>query len=173
MAEEKTVKTNIWTTQRVKEVVDYYNKTGLLPKSHPFLGKDVELREAKLNFSYTQAEILERAKIVQDILYFGNNYAQVMTDSGYRSVKMRNYQTTALLQLSKYYKNIWLASRQCGKCLSFDTDVICYTDDDTQVKMPIFELYYIEFKDLSLWMKLERSILRCIYKLKNSEIKNT
>lgn len=115
MAEEIPKKSGIWTTERVDECLKEYEKTGVMPKRNPFFMGDVRARKPRLNYSYTKEELLELSKVSESVIYFGENYAKVITDDGLKIVKLRKYQIRVLKQFGYYRHNVWLASRQIGK----------------------------------------------------------
>jgi ERCC4-related helicase len=53
----------------------------------------------------------------QDIVYFAEKYAVVMTDEGIQQVKLREYQKR-MFEISRRRFNIVLASRQMGKTVT-------------------------------------------------------
>jgi len=135
--------TGKWSTALVNTILDEYNRTGKMPKNNPFYEGKPEWRDANLNYSYTKAEFVEMAKCQQDILHYAETKCKVMTDDGIRMVKLRPYQQKVLLQYKKYRFNVFLASRQIGKCVTFDTIVEIVNPRTGQFeRIPIFELHY-------------------------------
>ena len=138
--------TNIWSTKRVDDLLKQVEESGVMPKRNPFFEKDVDLRAKGVNFQYTSGELLEMARVSEDILHFGEVHCKVRTDDGDRFMGkggLRKYQIKALLQLKKYQFNVWLASRQIGKCVSYDSEVELYDRaKDSMIRMPIFEAHY-------------------------------
>ena len=113
---KKVVENNMmWSTERVEKLIQEYNDKGILPKKNPFYNGDVRLRKPRINFSYTEDELLELAKVQDSVLYFSENLAKVKTDDGIKHIKLRPYQTRIIQQLQYYRHNVILASRQIGK----------------------------------------------------------
>ena len=165
-----------WSTAKVKELLKSIEATGVIPRNNPFYERDLDLRAPKLNWEYTTKELLELAKIQKNILYFGETYAKVMTDEGNRVVTLRKYQRNTLLQLQKYRFNVWLASRQIGKCVTFDTEVIIHTpkSSDGYIRIPIFEVHYGHKENMGFLDKVEYRLFKIMYRLKKQmdKIKN-
>lgn len=156
-----------WSTKRVAEILKEIEATGVIPRNNPFYERDLDLRAPKLNWEYTNEELIELGKIKKNILYFGETYAKVMTDEGNRVVTLRKYQKNTLLQLQKYRFNVWLASRQIGKCVTFDTEVSIHVEKtDGYVTMPIFEAHYAFKESLSFLDKVEYKLFKILYRIK-------
>jgi hypothetical protein len=155
-----------WSTQKIKEMMARYEETGIMDKDNPFWQGKVDWRKGYLDYEYTKEELLEMGKIAKDILYFAETYANVQTDAGRKLIKLRKYQIKVLLQFWKHRFNVYLASRQCGKCVSFDTLVnISFPKSVTYKEIPIFELYYM-FKDKGFLDRVELTLYRVMYSTK-------
>lgn len=142
MAEEIPKKSGIWTTERVNECLKEYEKTGVMPKRNPFFMGDIRSRKPRLNYSYTKEELIELSKISESVIYFGENYAKVITDDGLKIVKLRKYQIRVLKQFGYYRHNVWLASRQVGKSTSNHTLRLKQGNKET---IDIFGIFYNPF----------------------------
>lgn len=157
MAEEIPKKSGIWTTERVNECLKEYEKTGVMPKRNPFFMGDIRSRKPRLNYSYTKEELIELSKISESVIYFGENYAKVITDDGLKIVKLRKYQIRVLKQFGYYRHNVWLASRQVGKCIAYDMEIKLNGQNNK-----IGELYY-GFSGNKVLMHIKTFL----YKIKN------
>ena len=63
---------------------------GYRPKvAMPFYEGKQFLRKGNIVFEYTDEEITELARCAQDIVYFAEKYAVVMTDDGIQQVNYR------------------------------------------------------------------------------------
>lgn len=156
-----------WSTEEVNRLIKEFNKIGKMPRNNPFYMGDVNKRDANINYFYTVEESKELAKINRDILYFGETYARVMTDEGVRVVKLREYQKKNLLQLKKFRYNVWLASRQIGKCVTFDTHVFIYDKKlDKNIEIPMYKLHYGYKSNLRFLDKVEYFFFGILYRLK-------
>lgn len=131
-----------WDSKSVEQHLQTINNTGKMSRYSPFHNNDAELRAANLNFSYTQEELDEKAKITANIFYFATNYANVMTDDGVVKIKhLRNYQKKALASLIKHLRVVWLASRQIGKTTHKFTS-LSIREKGVNKEIPIYKLYY-------------------------------
>ena len=115
-----------WSTEKIVKLLDDYNH-GLvdITKIHnsPFLNNDPNQRKPGIAFSYTNEEMCELKKCTSDIVYFGDKYCKLFTDEGYVNVKLRDYQQGILRGMSKHNRTLLLASRQIGKCVSFNETI--------------------------------------------------
>jgi hypothetical protein len=108
----------VWSTKTVNDLIVALDK-GYRPQvSMPFYEGKQFLRKGNIVFEYTDEEIQEIAKCANDIVYFAEKYAVVMTDNGIQKVKLREYQKQLLRDFQNNRFNIVLASRQMGKTVT-------------------------------------------------------
>ena len=156
-----------WSTKVVDELLAQVDRTGVMPRDNPFHNSKVQWRKPSLHFSYTKKELLEMAKCSLNILHLAETHCEVMTDEGHRKVKMRDYQKRILLQYKKYRFNVFLASRQIGKCVTFDTIVEIFDSlKDEYYSCPIFMLHYKFKPNRTWWDNLEWTLYKALYKVK-------
>jgi hypothetical protein len=148
-----------WSTKKVEAIMKYIDDTGIVPKDNPFHERDVNWRKANINFQLTKEEI------TQDIIHFAETYARVRTDYGQKIVKLRPYQKRVLLQFKKFRFNVYLASRQVGKCITSETLIHLDIPGKGRLTMPIFEAYYLIKKKMGRLDKLLLWLYRQNYKL--------
>lgn len=129
-----------WTTKKVEDIIEQIDKTSVIPKYSPFYDRQYDLRAPDLNYGYTEEELHEKTKSAIDIFYFAQKYCHIQTgEEGIQLIQLRDYQKRVLHDLAHplYRFNIFLASRQIGKCVSPYTIV-----EIDGHKIPIFEVYY-------------------------------
>ena len=108
----------VWSTKIINDLMVALDK-GYRPQvSMPFYEGKQFLRRGNIVFEYTDAELKEIAKCANDIVYFAETYAVVMTDNGIQQVKLREYQKDLLRDFQHNRFNIVLASRQMGKTVT-------------------------------------------------------
>jgi hypothetical protein len=108
----------IWSTKSINELLLALDQ-GYRPQvSMPFYEGKQFLRRGNIVFEYTNEEVTELARCANDIVYFAENYAVVMTDNGVQQVKLRDYQKDMLRDFQNNRFNIVLASRQMGKTVT-------------------------------------------------------
>jgi len=108
----------VWSTNKVNDLVLAMDQ-GYRPKiALPFYESKQYLRKGNIVFEYTDEEIAELAKCANDIVYFAERYAVVMTDEGIQQVKLRDYQKQLLKDFQDNRFNVVLASRQMGKTVT-------------------------------------------------------
>jgi hypothetical protein len=108
----------VWSTKQVDDLMLALDQ-GYRPKvAMPFYEGKQFLRKGNIVFEYTDEEITELARCAQDIVYFAEKYAVVMTDDGIQQVKLREYQKRMLRNFQNERFNIVLASRQMGKTVT-------------------------------------------------------
>ena len=108
----------VWSTKSINDLLVALDK-GYRPQvSMPFYEGKQFLRRGNIVFEYTDEEISELARCANDIVYFAEKYAVVMTDEGIQQVKLRDYQKDLLRDFQNERFNIVLASRQMGKTVT-------------------------------------------------------
>lgn len=108
----------VWSTKSVNDLILAMDQ-GYRPKvAMPFYEGKQFLRRGNIVFEYTDEEIAELAKCANDIVYFAEKYAVVMTDEGIQQVILRDYQKTLLRDFQENRFNVVLASRQMGKTVT-------------------------------------------------------
>ena len=108
----------VWSTKSVNDLVLAMDQ-GYRPKvALPFYEGKQFLRKGNIVFEYTDDEIAELAKCANDIVYFAQTYAVVMTDEGVQQVELRDYQKQLLRDFQHNRFNVVLASRQMGKTVT-------------------------------------------------------
>lgn len=115
---EKDAQKLVWSTKIINDLMVALDK-GYRPQvSMPFYEGKQFLRRGNIVFEYTQDELDEIKKCANDIVYFAEKYAVVMTDNGIQQVKLREYQKDLLRDFQHNRFNIVLASRQMGKTVT-------------------------------------------------------
>lgn len=116
-----------WSTRAIEDFIRQVQTTGSMPKYSPFFNRDTSMRAPDLQYSYTEEELIEKIKISSNIFYFAETYAHIMTDDGVvKMKKLRTYQKKVLAAYIKHLKNIYLASRQCGKSVTTAIFIVWY-----------------------------------------------
>ena len=124
----------VWSTKSINDLLVALDK-GYRPQvSMPFYEGKQNLRKGNIVFEYTDEEVAELARCANDIVYFAEKYAVVMTDEGIQKVKMRDYQKELLHNFQNNRFNIVVAARQMGKTVTasiFNAWYITFNYDKT------------------------------------------
>ena len=128
----------IWTSKSVEETIEKM-RFNIPTSTACFHERDTDLKAANIAFRFTEWEEQEFVKCSTDIVYFVENYCKFLTDRGMDLVQLREFQRDILDTLGEeeYLEDIddfapivrdyiLMASRQSGKCLSFNTLVTIY-----------------------------------------------
>lgn len=87
------------------------------------------LKKTDVPYSYTEKDIKEYTRCMNDIYYFAEHYVKVISlDRGLEIIKLRPYQKRLIAHLIKNKNIVCLSSRQSGKCISFDTNITIKQD---------------------------------------------
>lgn len=102
------------------------------------------VRKSNITFGLTNHEIEEYMKCKMSVQYFSENYAQIKREDGtIGHMKLRDYQKDIIDLYTKNRFSILMASRQTGKCNSFNTSVSMLDEETKEIySVPFHELYY-------------------------------
>ena len=156
---EAEKRSKVYSTEIINKLLsdDYDGKGDMMPFFH---GK-TEWRNADITFEYTAEEWQELQKCAEEPLYFVEKYCTFLTDSGRRTVQLRDYQQETIhLICDEVYdekidmfrpknpKVVMMMSRQTGKCFSMTNHVNLKCGDEI-INIPFFELYYKSLRKIS------------------------
>ena len=123
-----------------------------------------DVRKGHIKMQLTEEEITEYIKCKQDVQYFANHYCQIKREDGtIGPITLRDYQQDIMDLYTKNRYSILMASRQMGKCLTFDTKINIIIDERLK-PMYLGELFYSELKKRRKLTFLEKLKL-LLYKL--------
>ena len=145
------VKRTIWSTKSLDLALKGLEQ-GKKLIANPFYENNTKLLKGDLVFQRTQEEVDEWLRCKNDIIYFVEKYCKLMTPEGIQYVKMRDYQKRYLNHLMNNRLSIYLACRQCGKCVTFLQRVDIQLDNNCKfigdkLKKYLYDNYYIKEKD--------------------------
>lgn len=107
-------KRTIWSTKSLNIAIKGIEQ-GKKLVANPFYENNVKLLKGDLVYERTEDEISEWLRCKNDIIYFAEKYAKMMTPEGIKHVTLRSYQKEYLKHLENNRLSIYLACRQCGK----------------------------------------------------------
>ena len=142
----------IWSSKSLELAFEGL-KQGRKLVANPFYENNTKLLKGDLVFDRSKEEIEEWLRCKNDIIYFVEKYCKLMTPEGIKHVKLRDYQQKYLKHLMDHRLSIYLACRQCGKCVSLTTklklkiNMDAYCDIDDRIKNHIISNYYISNED--------------------------
>ena len=113
-----------FTSSQVEKINKELNNGAVLKRyKNPWFKGEIGIRRAGLVFGWTDNEIQEYARCAVDIEYFAEHYCKIKRQDGsIGPITLRDYQKD-ILQLFKKNRVILCASRQCGKCIGFNTPI--------------------------------------------------
>jgi len=157
-------KTKVWNAERVAEVYRMVEAGQDPPGGTPFHEGKSEWKAAEIVYEYSDYEMTEIAKCATDAVYFANNYCHAMTDEGVKKIKLRDYQIDVIKAFQANRFNIFLASRQIGKCFFRQTLVEVFNvKTNKEEKIPIYKLF---FSNIKTKRRLSLSEQICFFLLK-------
>jgi len=133
----------VFTTKLVNEHTDMINDGVVLKRyQNPWRKSEVGNRRSGVIFKMTEEEQQEYIKCALDVHYFTEKYCQVKTEDGsIDNIELRDYQGIMMDNFIQNRFNILMASRQVGKCFSFNT-IFSIEKDGNQYDIRVGKLYY-------------------------------
>jgi len=115
---------NVWTTRKVKELMDKEDKGVKLHLNEKiWFDNKVGVRKAGIKFAMTTKEIEEYTKCKLDIQYFAETFCQIKREDGtVGPMTLRDYQKD-IIDLFQNKRSILMASRQTGKAQDLNSVV--------------------------------------------------
>ena len=178
----------IWSSKSLELAFEGL-KQGRKLVANPFYENNTKLLKGDLVFDRSKEEIEEWLRCKNDIIYFVEKYCKLMTPEGIKNVKLRDYQQKYLKHLMDHRLSIYLACRQCGKCLSFTQvintklnnefidiygnklkkyfDCLYYNKEKDCYELPLFEIYNLY--DKSFKWKIQYLLYKIVYKYEQRE----
>ena len=159
----------IWTTKTVEEATEKLNNGFVLSRvDNPFFEKVIGLRKDAITFMMSPEEQEEYIKCALDIHYFASTYCYIKGEEGQPIIiPLRDYQKEILDNFFNNRFNILMASRQVGKCFSFNTKVLIQINGQF-LEVRFGKLYYSlvsEFRKLTIFERIKIKLYDLIYKL--------
>lgn len=133
----------VFDTELVEQVTSKINDGVVVKRlQNPWFQGEVGVRRAGATFRMSDDEIQEYIKCKLDIQYFAEKYCKIKTEDGsVRNMTLRDYQKDILNLYTKNRFSILCASRQVGKCFSFNT-LASFKIGEVEFDVRIGKLYY-------------------------------
>lgn len=177
----------LWSTKVVEETIDKIRK-GVKTDMSCFYEKNTDLKNSNILYQLTQEEESEFVKCSVDIVYFVEQYCKFLTDTGLKTVDLRDYQSDILDTLGKEtwiegiddygpeVRNfILMSSRQTGKCFTFNGLVKIKnktTGNVFEIEIGKFFIIMSQLNsNLSFKQKVINKIKRILYSISISKLK--
>lgn len=137
----------VLTTDIVNDIINRENLGRKLSRHEKLWFSNMRgIRKANLTFAMTEFEFEEYIKCKINIHYFAEKYCQIKREDGtIGPMTLRDYQKDIIDLYTKNPRSILMASRQTGKCLTFNT-LANVESDGKIIKIPIGCLYYNQLK---------------------------
>jgi hypothetical protein len=123
------------------------------------------LKKIGVNISYTEEQILEIQKCIEDPIYFVDNYCYIVTlDHGIQQFKLYDCQKKKIKTIHENRRIIIMESRQAGKTTTSAAYILWYTlfQSDKNVAIlankektsrEILSRYQLMYENLPIWMQ--------------------
>lgn len=159
----------VFSTELVDSATNDIND-GVVVKRYrnPWFKSEIGIRRSGVTFRMTPEEQEEYIKCALNIEYFTEKYCKVKTEDGsINNIKLRDYQIDIMENFVNNRFNILMASRQVGKCFSFNT-IISIEKDGVEYDIRVGKLYYemlSKIRKLSFFEKFKIFLYDILYKI--------
>ena len=152
-------KNKVWNSARVADCIRLIEdgRDNEIIGRTPFHEGNPEWRTADIVYDYSEEEMREIARCASDVVYFANKYCMAMTDYGIQKITLRTYQEEVLRSFQSNRFNVFLASRQIGKCFSRQS-LVTMSNGATAQTLPFYVFYYamiVKSRKLSIHEKIK------------------
>jgi hypothetical protein len=157
----------ILTSEIVKEISEKENLGKLLKRHEKLWFSNIRgIRKAGVTFAMTEDEFEEYVKCKMSVNYFAEKYCKIKLEDGtIGNMKLRNYQKDIMNLYTKNRYSILMASRQTGKCNSFNTSVLLLDETTKETyEVPFCEVYYSTIEQVRK-LKISERLKLFLYRL--------
>lgn len=154
----------VWSTEKVNKLIAAMEE-GYTMRDHPFYDGDIKFKKGETVFEYTDWELGEIRKCAKDIVYFANTYCKVMTDEGYKQIKLRPYQEMVLKSYQANRWNIFMSARQIGKCFTYNGKIKILNKTTGEIKDTTIGDFYYSVVSPSFIGKIKVFLYKIVEKL--------
>lgn len=147
----------VMTTERVADIERRENYGEKIPLHEKLWFSNLHgIRKRGIPFAMTDVEMEEYFKCKLSVQYFAQNYCQIKREDGsIGPITLRDYQQDIIDLYSQNRFSILMASRQLGKCNSFNIKVLTkYIDKKGQEWLEEISLGLLYFRYLKMQRKL-------------------
>ncbi len=157
---QKTEDNIVLTTKKVDDIIHKENMGIKLKKHEKLWFTNIKgVRKANIPFALDDEEMKEYLKCKMSVHYFAQKYCQIKREDGsIGPMTLRDYQKDIIDLYTNNRFSILMASRQTGKCNSFNIKVLCEYEDGIKEEISLGELYYRYLKqerDLTILEKIK------------------
>ena len=140
----KRDETNIITTQRVDEILEREKLALPLKRTEKlWFNSNEGVRKKGIRFAMTPAELEEYIKCKLSVYYFAENYCKIKLEDGtVGQMHLRDYQKDIIKLYTENRYSILMASRQVGKCLTFNALVNIMDENGKIFRVNLGKIYY-------------------------------
>jgi len=156
-------KKSVFTSKLIDDITNKIND-GFIVKRHlnPWFKNEAGIRRNGVKFAMTAYEQFEYVKCKVDIHYFSEKYCKIKREDGsIGEITLRPYQKD-IMDLYKRPLSILCASRQVGKCSSFNT--LVELENGSKIRIGI--LYYLSIlseRKLTILEKIKIYLYKLLY----------
>lgn len=157
----------VFTSKNIEEITEQISD-GIVIKRYmnPWFSNEVGVRRSGISFGITSDEFQEYLKCADSVHYFAEKYCKIKREDGtIGPIKLRDYQKD-ILELYKNPRVILCASRQSGKCSTFNTLIQIKEDRYERIGIVYYNIIS-KYRKLTFLEKIKIKLYNFIYLLDN------
>jgi len=167
---EVIVDSNVMTTKKVEKILEKEKYAVKLKRTESLWHeRKVGVRKSNISFAMTKEERQEYTKCKLSVFYFAQKFCKIKREDGtIGEIELRDYQKEMIKLFNNNRYSILMASRQIGKCLTFNTLVNIMDEKGNIFKINLGKLYYqtlSEQRKLTTIEKIKMFLYKTIDKL--------
>jgi hypothetical protein len=161
----------VFTSKNIEEITEQISD-GIVIKRYmnPWFSNEVGVRRSGISFGITSDEFQEYLKCADSVHYFAEKYCKIKREDGtIGPIKLRDYQKD-ILELYKNPRVILCASRQSGKCATWQSGIVI---ENSNIKT-LGGLYYSllsSYRKLTFLEKIKIKLYKLLDHLDNKHTK--
>jgi hypothetical protein len=169
--QEEENKKFVFTSKNIAEITEQIGDGVVIKRyQNPWFKNEVGVRRSGISFGITTWEWEEYFKCAESVQYFAENYCQIKREDGsIGPIRLRDYQRD-ILDLYENNRVILCASRQSGKCSTFNTSVQISENKYERIGIIYYNIMRL-YRKLTFLEKVKIKMYNFIYHLDNKRTK--
>lgn len=162
--------TNIMTTEKVLEILEKEKLALQLKRNEKLWFNNLEgVRRRGIRFAMTEDELQEYIRCKLSVYYFAEHYCKIKLEDGtVGQMTLRDYQKDIIKLYTENRYSILMASRQVGKCLTFNALLNVKDENGNIFRINVGRLYYEtvkEYRKLTILEKIKLFLYKILEKI--------
>jgi len=135
---------SVFNTAKIEEIIEREKLSLPLKRTERlWFNKKTGVRREGIKFAMTRFELDEYIRCKLSVYYFAEHYCKIKLEDGtVGQMHLRDYQKNIIKLYTENRYSILMASRQIGKCFSFNGRILVKDAENHEYYINIGKLYY-------------------------------